>query len=86
MMFAERDEAGKIVGLYGRPQPGRAEEVLADDHPDVVAFRDRPEPPDPSVELDTALAALKGTNATVGDLIDVLQGSGGKGRIAGRPV
>lgn len=47
MMFAERDEAGKIVGLYARPQPGRAEEELADDHIDVVAFRDSPKPPAP---------------------------------------
>jgi hypothetical protein len=30
---------GIIAALYANPQPGQADEFLADDHPDVVAFR-----------------------------------------------
>lgn len=39
MPFIERDQANVIVGLYARPQPGRAEEILPDDHAEVVEFR-----------------------------------------------
>lgn len=45
-----------------------------------------PPPPDPNDELDAALATLDPATATVGDLIAVLRGQRGKGRIAGRPV
>ena len=38
-MYAQRDKDGLIVGLFMRPQPGVAEESLADDAPEVVAFR-----------------------------------------------
>lgn len=36
-MFIER-ENGEIIGVFGRPQPGYAEEELPDDHPDIAAF------------------------------------------------
>ena len=38
MPFAERWQ-GAITALYAGPQRGRAEEGIADGHPDVVAFR-----------------------------------------------
>ena len=37
-MFIERDEQGKIKGVYRAKQDGYAEEELADDHPEVVAY------------------------------------------------
>ena len=37
MPFAERD-GGNVSALYARPQPGRAEEFLADDDAEVIAF------------------------------------------------
>lgn len=36
-MFVQR-ENGKVVGLFELPQPGYAEEEIAADHADVVAF------------------------------------------------
>lgn len=44
MPFVERDQQGSVTALYARPQPGRAETKLSDDHPDVVAFRNPPPP------------------------------------------
>ena len=38
MPYIERDAKGRIVGLYVKPQPGRAEEWLADDDAEVQAF------------------------------------------------
>ncbi len=37
-MFVQRLVDGRINGVYPRRQPGIAEEELADDNPDVVAF------------------------------------------------
>lgn len=37
MRFASRDADGNITGHYTCPQPF-AQEELADDHPDIVAF------------------------------------------------
>ena len=34
--YAERDQQGNVVGLFRQLQPGRAEELLDDNHPDVV--------------------------------------------------
>lgn len=41
MVYVERD-GGLVVGIYANPQPGRAEEELADNHADVLAFRNPP--------------------------------------------
>ncbi len=41
MAYVER-RGGVIVGVYASPQPGIAEEVVADDAPEVVAFRNAP--------------------------------------------
>jgi hypothetical protein len=39
MPYVERNEAGEITGISRRPQPGRAEEKLTDDHAEILAFR-----------------------------------------------
>lgn len=44
-MFVERDDQGKIKGVYAVKQPGVAEEELRDDAPEVLAFIDPPETP-----------------------------------------
>jgi len=41
MAYVERNE-GSIVGVYAKPQPGLAEEQLADDNAEVVAFLSAP--------------------------------------------
>jgi hypothetical protein len=43
-VYVERRE-GVVVGVYLAPQPGIAEEALADDDAEVVAFRDPTPPP-----------------------------------------
>lgn len=63
MPFVERDpETGQVVGLYAVTQPGRAEELLPDDHQDVAAFRARadslPSQRDLAAELDALQSAL----------------------------
>jgi len=62
-MFVERDENGQVKGLYACLQPGYAEEELADDHPDVVAYRqaleDAKNAPPPKTELEKRLEALE---------------------------
>lgn len=40
-VFVER-QGGAVVGVYANLQPGRAEEALADDHADVLAFFNPP--------------------------------------------
>ena len=45
MPYVQRDEGGKVMGLYRLPQPGYAEEFLPEDHADVVAYRTPPERP-----------------------------------------
>lgn len=38
MLFIQRDGAGKIVCSYANPQPGIAEEGIAEDAPEYLAF------------------------------------------------
>jgi hypothetical protein len=38
MIYVMRNEDGKVVGLFALPQPGFAEEHLAEDDPEVVGF------------------------------------------------
>jgi hypothetical protein len=45
MPWAQRNDAGTITALYARRQPGRAEERMADDDPEVVAFHKESEGP-----------------------------------------
>jgi len=64
-MFIQRFPDGTIQGVYANQQEGYAEEELADDHPEVVAFlAPKAETPTPTlVEQILAspndLAALK---------------------------
>lgn len=44
-MFVERDQGGAIKGAYRRAQPGYAEEEVADDAAEVVAFLAPPRDP-----------------------------------------
>ncbi len=39
MPYVERDAENNIVGIYNVPQPGIAEELLADNDPEVITFR-----------------------------------------------
>lgn len=64
-MFIERDGGGAIKGVYRQRQPGYAEEELADDHPDVLAFH--------AATPATPLAAL---TLYAGDLADLLVAKG----------
>ena len=62
MPYVHRSE-GAIVGLYANPQAGYAEEYLADDHADVVAFRNPPAPV-PSLTPRQIRLALLGAGIT----------------------
>lgn len=59
MPYVER-KAGKVVGLYANLQAGYAEEFLADDHPDMVAYRNPPAPVPQTVSMAQARLALIG--------------------------
>lgn len=52
MPYVEQKD-GAIVAAYGRPQPGRAETWLADDHPDVAAFQ-KPAPTTADIKAEAA--------------------------------
>lgn len=41
MPWVKRDGASKVVASFARQQPGIADEFLADDHADFLAFRSR---------------------------------------------
>lgn len=45
MPYVQR-QSGRVVGEFANPQPGFAEDFLADDHADVKAFRNPPPNPD----------------------------------------
>lgn len=55
MPFVERN-GGVVVGLYRRLQPGKAEEFLAIDDPEIVAYLN-PAPPTDQERIDTAFSA-----------------------------
>jgi hypothetical protein len=38
MPFVQRDLSSRVIGCYAQLQSGIAEQFLADDHPDVLAF------------------------------------------------
>ena len=61
MSFVQRTPQGDITGIYHMRQPGYAEEELPDNHPDVVAFVNRPLPitVDKVAALETRIAALE---------------------------
>lgn len=47
MSFVQRDDSNKIIGVFRQPQPGYAEEELADDNGEVVAFLNPPASTEP---------------------------------------
>ena len=57
MAFIERN-AGVIVGVYANRQPGRADEELADNAPEVTAFRSRVAAPPKDAQPLTAAETL----------------------------
>jgi hypothetical protein len=83
MPFVERDQDGKIKGIYANPQPGYAEEFLAGDKAEVVAYLN---PPTPSKPIDgvtflsrvtddeyLAITAAGRTNGQIGKWIEMLR-------------
>jgi hypothetical protein len=44
MPYVQRNERGAVVGVFASPQPGFAEESLADDDPGMVLFLNPPPP------------------------------------------
>lgn len=57
MTYVQRKD-GVIVCAFGLPQPGIAEEMLPDDHPEVVAFL-APKPPIDFSNTDNLEKGLK---------------------------
>lgn len=53
MAYVERNQENKVIGVYANAQPGYAEEYLADDHPDVLAYYN------PPVNLKSYLATAR---------------------------
>ncbi len=60
MPYVERTDSGDVKGLYARPQPGRAEELLDDNDPEVLAFNLNADAPGPNDTLDL-IHAMVGT-------------------------
>ena len=50
MPYVERRDK-KIIAIYNRPQPKRAEKFLPDDDPEIVEFLREPEPEPSEVEI-----------------------------------
>lgn len=69
MVYVQRDAGGAVIGAYRQPQPGYAEEKLADDDPAVVAYLDPP--PSAAALRRRALAA----EAAADPFIDQLRGA-----------
>jgi hypothetical protein len=44
MPFVQRNQEGKIIGLFNRPQEDMPIESLLDDNAEVIAFRNPPKP------------------------------------------
>lgn len=71
-MFVERDGNGAIKGAYCRPQPGLAEEPVAEDDAGLVAFMaklDAASAPKPDPRLAAIEAELAGLKARL-DKVD----------------
>lgn len=68
MPFVRRNQSGLVDGLYANPQPGYAEEWLAEDDEAVVAYRAVPEPVEPQTAAEK-LAAFLAANPEVREMI-----------------
>jgi hypothetical protein len=63
MPYVARNQLGNIDCLFGNEQPGVAEEFLADDDPEVVAYLTTPQPQVEDVVLydhENRIRALEG--------------------------
>lgn len=58
-VYVQRDDAGVIIGLYANLQEGLAEEVLNDGDPEVVAFLNPPEIPQPVTKRQLRLTLVR---------------------------
>lgn len=76
MRYVQRDQGGAISGVFARPQPGVAEEVLADDAVELLAFLAGPEPTYRDERANAyrdQLGAEQGDFIkTIGDVLDTL--------------
>lgn len=59
MPFVQRDELGKIVGVYGNKQPGYAESFVKDDSPELLEFLNPPVPPPPITKRQLRLTLVR---------------------------
>lgn len=66
MSFVQRKD-GAIVGCYGLAQPGFAEEVIADDNPEVIAFLT------PPVVIDKRALAVEAVLVKISESADAPQ-------------
>lgn len=72
-MFVERQNGG-IVAAYANPQPGIAEEEMAADAPELVAFLARKEDPSAAAKaLDDRRAETLTEKGTVEDRLAALE-------------
>ena len=59
MAYVGRDSGGKVKGVFHLRQPGYAEEFLADNHPDVLAFINRaPDKAGPPLTVEELAAQM----------------------------
>jgi hypothetical protein len=70
MAFVQRNGGNQVIGVFANKQPGVAEEELADDHPEVAAFRSKLFSDDPRK------AAIK-AEANVIDMADRIKNATG---------
>jgi|GEM_PF-1412149 len=77
MPYVQRNQSQQVIGIFEQPQPGYAEEFLADDHADVVAFLTPPITATP-LQVRRALLAA-GLLATVEAIVE---SAGGETKIA----
>jgi hypothetical protein len=74
-VWVQRNDAAAICGVYANQQPGFADEELASDNPEVVAYL-APPPPEPTAQNEllydheNRLRALEGQPPlTLGDFV-----------------
>lgn len=73
--FVERDGQNKVVGTFARPQPGRAEEVLPDDHFDIVDFNNRSVPkPSQLGDIPASVNSVPALRNAVNNVLAFLRG------------
>lgn len=70
MVYVQRTE-GAISGVFANPQEGYAEEALATDDPEVVAFL-RPPDPVPAITKAQALLHLLSIGKTEADVLSAI--------------